>query len=59
MRIVYEVLGLLTSILLMVGLLVAFVVVIGRGLETVGQYREMQERCLKQAVSAYEAEQCR
>lgn len=59
MRVVGEIAGMFVCVIVMVGLLMGFVALIGHGLETIGQYREDHERCLKAAVSAYEAERCR
>lgn len=58
-RLAGEIAGMFACILVMVGLLVGFVVLIGRGIESIGIHREQYERCLKAAVSAYEAERCR
>lgn len=58
-RLMGEIAGVFACIIVMVGLLVGFVVLIGRGLENIGIQREQYERCLKDAVSAYEAERCR
>lgn len=58
-RLAGEIAGVFISIIVLIGLLMGLVALIGRALETVGQHREAYERCLKAAVSAYEAERCR